>query len=342
VKTSRSLETGESVASRYFFAVSSASFGRPAAASASIAATAATPAAMLPLSDFAKAFAASRFAPVAAFVPSSESRRTAAARPAGEEGASLTREGSAALAAAVRSATRLKARTPGARAASDARGASKRASAEESRAARPLFRKTIPPQMAPATRMAPPAITIQRVVSDRCVATKSRASVSACWSWSVFICCFVSRFDMLVSGLASAESGERRILVIEKKPLGLLLKVVVDRGALEARERVVVHPDDEAAAALDPAPVLERSVRKRDAVAGSAAPEDVPNDQAVFRRVPALAAQRVEGSFRHTDAVRLLHQPQRFFFRFPDFFAGLAFFFGAAFLAAFFAALFLE
>jgi len=93
---------------------------------------------------------------------------------------------------------------------------------------------------------------------------------------------------MSVLGLASAESGERRILVIEEKSLGLLLEVVVDRGALE---------------------------------------------------VPALAAQRVEGSFRHTDAVRLLHQPQRFFFRFPDLFAGLAFlwaFFFVVFFAAFF------
>ena len=92
---------------------------------------------------------------------------------------------------------------------------------------------------------------------------------------------------MSVLGLASAESGERRILVIEEKSLGLLLKVVVDRGALEARER----------------------------------------------------AQRVGNSFRHTDAMRLPHQPQRFFFRFPDLFAGLAFrwaFFFVIFFAAFF------
>src|SRR5664279_669551 len=166
VKTSTSFETGGSLASRYFFAVSRASLGRPAPASASIAATAAIPAATVPLSERAKAFAASRFAPVAALEPSSERRRTAAARPAAVEEESLARDASSTFAAAVRSATSLKTRAPGAGAVSDARGASKRASAEENRAARRLFRRTIPPQTAPIARMAPPAISIQRVVSD--------------------------------------------------------------------------------------------------------------------------------------------------------------------------------
>src|SRR5664279_1095780 len=236
VKTSTSFETGGSLASRYFFAVSRASLGRPAPASASIAATAAIPAATVPLSELAKALAASRFAPVAALAPSSERRRTAAARPAEVEEESLAREASSAFAAAVRSATSLKTRAPDAGTASDARGASKRARAEENRAARRLLRRTIPPQTAPIARMAPPATRDQRAVSDLCVDTKSRASVRACSSWSVFICFFVSRLDMSVWRLASAESGERRILVIEEKSPGLLLGVVV------------VHPDHEPSA----------------------------------------------------------------------------------------------
>src|SRR5664279_4960374 len=293
VKTRTSFETGESLASRYFFAGSRASLGRPAPASASIAATAAIPASTEPLSELAKALAASRFAPVAAFAPSSERRRTAAARPAEVEEESLAREASSAFAAAVRSATSLKTWAPGAGAASDARGASKRASAWENRAARRLFRRTIPPQTVLITRMAPPATRAQRVVSDLCVATKSRASVSACSSWSVFICFFVSRFDMSVWRVASAESGERRVLVIEEKSPGLLFGVVVDRGAFEALERVVVHPDHEPAAAVDPPPVLERPARKRYAIAGATASEDVPDDEAALRRVPALGTQCV-------------------------------------------------
>src|SRR5512140_293938 len=244
VKTRTSFETGESLASRYLFAVSRASLGRPAPASASIAATAAIPAATVPFFDLAKAFAASTFAPVADFGPSSESRRTAAARPAEEEEESLARAASSALAAALRSATSLKTRAPGAAAASDARGASKRASAEENRAESRLFRRTIPPQTAPITRTAPPPTSIQRVVSDLCVTTKSRASVSACSSWSVFICFFVSRLDMSVWRLASAESGEGRIRVIEEKSPALLLGVGVDLDAFEALERVV-SPDHE-------------------------------------------------------------------------------------------------
>lgn len=154
---------------------------------------------------------------------------------------------------------------------------------------------------------------------------------------------------MSVWRFASAESGEGRIRVIEEKSPGLLLAVVVDRGAFETRECVVVRPDHEPAPAVDAPPVLERPIRQRDAVSGAAASENVPNHKAALRRIPALGAQRIEGSIRHADAGPRRYQLQRFF-RFPDFFAGLraffvafffaAFFFGEDFLTAFFAVFF--